>query len=533
MILSNKITVRVAPATLKYWSNLGYISKVGEKIDVNISELPKHSNIYVDCKCDKCNRNYQQRISRNTNVCGYCLSSLRMKGNKLNKNNIKYDIPSKKELLDHIEQKRTKKYLCDLYKVSFPVINRWFKYYNIVLPKHFGKLFFKTEDEKNIIINQINSIKSNNSSISEISRQLNIPRYILKDLTKNNNINLETQFDVWKKAYNNIVLNLPFYVQENKKKNLKIISEENNISIEQLKKAFRENNIDVKLHSYNKSKGEIECTDYINSLGEQCHSAMLDKIYEIDCYVPKKKFGVEYCGEFWHKFEEDKQNKYYHRNKMNFARDRGIHIVTIFESEWLLKKDIVKSIIKTKLGHANRIYARKTICKEILKSVAEEFHEKNHLSGYTNSSINFGLYHGNTLVSVLSFIKSRFDKKYEYEISRFSTIQNHLIVGGLSKMFNAFVTKYKPKSCMTYSDLRLGEGKSYMKIGFKRIDETIPNYYYYHKKKGYLEPRMRYQKHKLQHLKSYSITKTEIQIMQEDGYYILYDCGNVKYGWKI
>jgi hypothetical protein len=533
MIINNEIDIKVVPATLKYWQNLGYDrASVGNTIKVKVSDLSKNSNIYVDCRCDSCNRTYSQRASRNTNICGYCISSKRMLGNKLGTNRKKYSSPSRDELLNHFNNGGTKTDAAKMYSVTIPVVNRWIKEHNISLIKHHGRKFFKTKNEENSIVDKANEIKDENSSISELSRLLKVPRHILKSLAKSGKIDIKSQFDVWKDAYDDVLNNMTFYVQENATKNLKTISEENNISLEHLKKAFRVNNIDVKLHSYNKSKGEIECGNFIKSLDIDCYSAMFTKMYEIDCFVPSKNFGVEYCGEYWHRFDESKQNKYYHRNKMRFAREKNISLMTIFESEWLLKNDIVKSMIRVKLGKAKRIYARKTVCKEVPKKIAEKFHENNHLSGYTNSSINLGLYHDNELVSVLSFIKSRFDKNYEYEISRFSTIKDHVIVGGLSKLFNQFVNKYDPKSCMTYSDLRVGEGKSYLNIGFDLIGETVPNYYYYHKNKGYLEPRMRYQKHKLKDMKEYSSDKTEFEIMQDSGYYILFDCGNKKYGWR-
>lgn len=534
MILDKKLTVKIIPANQKYWIDKGYqVGNIGESLEVHTYDLPKNSNRVVRCRCESCQRQYTQRFSRNTMVCGYCLSSTRMRGNKLGELSGKIVSPGKDILLKQIDDGLTKKDMSIHHGVSVTTLNRWLKEEGISLAKYHGRRYIKSEEHKKTILETIRSVHNDTTGLSELSRSTGIPRHILKNLSKEGDINqIKTQFDLWSEAYSSILNNLEYYIEENKTKNLKIISEENSISIEQLKKAFRENNIDVRLHSYNKSKGEIECSEFIESLGEECHSAMLYKIYEIDCYVPKKNFGVEYCGEYWHRFDENKQNKYYHRNKMKYAKEKGVSIVTIFESEWLLKKDIVKSIIRNKLGHSKRLHARKTICRSISKKMAEDFHEQNHISGHTNSSINLGLFHGNTLVSVLSLIKSRFDRNYQYEISRFSSLKDHVVVGGLSKLFDHFVKIYNPQSCMTYSDLRIGEGRSYEKIGFEYIGDTVPNYYYYHKKKGYLEPRMRYQKHKLKTLSSYSLEKTEHEIMHDEGYYIVYDCGNRKYGWR-
>lgn len=533
MILEKKISVKVIPANKKYWIQKGYsMVNVGDVLEVMTDHLPKNSNRQVRCVCDSCARQYTQRFSRNTDICGYCLSSNRMRGNKLGVLSGKIASPGKEILQQQIDSGMNKTEISSHHGVSITTLNRWLSEADIELIKYHGRKYIKSEDHKQDLLERIKIVHNDTTGLSELSRATNVPRHILKNLSKSGDINqIRTQFDIWSDAYSNIIQNLSFYVEENKTKNLKTISEENSISIEQLKKAFRENNIDVRLHSYNKSKGEIECMEYIESLGEECHSAMLYKIYEIDCYVPKKNFGVEYCGEYWHRYDENKQNKYYHRNKMRYAKEKGVSILTIFESEWLMKNDIIKSIIRNKLGQSIRIHARKTTCRSISKKMAEAFHEKNHISGHTNSSINLGLFHGDVLVSVLSLIRSRFDRNYQYEISRFSSLKDHIVIGGLSKLFKHFIRQYNPESCMTYSDLRIGEGKSYEKIGFKYIGETVPNYYYYHKKMGYLEPRMRYQKHKLKSLPSYSPEKTEHEIMHEEGYYIIYDCGNRKYGW--
>ena len=83
---------------------------------------------------------------------------------------------------------------------------------------------------------------------------------------------------------------------------------------------------------------------------------------------------------------------------------------------------------------------------------------------------------------------------------------------------------------MTYSDLRFGQGLSYLKLDFKYIGKTPPNYFYFRKNGDELETRFKYQKHKLKNMLGYSDEKTEFEIMS-DNYYRLYDCGNNKYGW--
>ena len=48
-----------------------------------------------------------------------------------------------------------------------------------------------------------------------------------------------------------------------------------------------------------------------------------------------------------------------------------------------------------------------------------DFQIENHLQGYAKSSIDIGLFYEGQLVSLMTFGKTRFSKKYEYELIRF------------------------------------------------------------------------------------------------------------------
>lgn len=532
MIANNLVEVKIVPANSKYWSSI-----VGKKVDngsvisVSVDKLSPKSSIMVDCICDQCSRKYRQRIYRDTSVCGYCKSSTRMRGNSHGKKNVVYEIPTKSSI-DALLLEGGKALIASHHGVSIPVVNRWLSHYSIDVRKYHGRKYFATHENEVAAVERLREYIGCSLSISEISKDTMIPRHIITSLKKKYDIGIETKVDLWNKSYSDIINNMELYVEENSKKTLMQISIDHNISVEQLKKAFREKSIDVKLHSYNKSAGELECRNFIQSLGENCFSAMFDKTFEIDCYVPNKKIGVEYCGEYWHRYVPEKSNKYYHRDKLDFSYAKGIDLMTFFDSEWKQKNNIVKSMVANKLGHSKRIFARKCSIKLIDKTVATNFMNDNHISGASNSSVNIGLYYEGNLVSVLSMIRSRFDPSYEWEISRFASLVGHSVVGGLSRLFKYFIHLHNPTSCMTYADLRFGRGAAYENIGFVLLNRTPPNYYYFNKKYGYLESRMKYQKHMLKSMSSYSDDKTEYTIMDEEGFLRVYDCGNNKFGWR-
>jgi len=532
MIITKYIDIRIVPKNYSYWKSRYSVTK-NTIHSVSVSDLPKGSNLRVSCVCDSCGLEYIQRFSRNTETCGKCRRSSASKGNKHGSLRNILKSPSKEDLANLISKGFGKTEIASNYNTTIGVVSRWLKENDLKIQPYQGRRYFRNkQDELNAIESIRKELESNNTHISGISKATGLPRNIIRMLQKNHAITTTSKFDVWKTDYDYIQANLDIYIKENNTKSLKEISETHGISIEQLKRCFTENNVPVKLHSHNKSKGELEVKQFISSIGFECHSTLLDKTYEIDCFVPIKNFGVEYCGEYWHRHIPSKKNGKYHQNKFTFCSDNNISLMTIFSSEWANKRIILESMIKSRLGLNIRIPARKCVIMELKGHVGKDFHESNHISGGINSSINIGLYHDSRLVSVLSFVQSRFDKDYQYEISRFSSILGHTVVGGLSKMFAYFVDNYNPVNCMTYSDLRFGEGKCYEKIGFIFDGITPPNYYYMSKNGNKLESRQKYQKSKLVNMPGYDISKTEFEIMDSNGYLRVYDCGNHKYIWK-
>ena len=391
----------------------------------------------------------------------------------------------------------------------------------------------KRKKISNDIIDSIKLLSYNNETLSSISKKVSLNRSVIVRLCKENNIPIPIPKTViWENDYQKITEDLEKYIELNKSKTLIDISLVEKISIEQLKKAFKENSVDVVLHSYNKSKGELEVRDFITSCGFECISTKKlfnGKRLEIDCFVPELNFGVEYCGEYYHQF--DGTNKTYHLDKYNWCNEQGIELITIFEHEWYQKQEVLKSIIRNKLGLSTRIFGRKTVGKTISGSESKVFHEYNHINGYVNSSLNYGLFHNDILVSVLSLSKTRFDKKYKYEITRLSTLQNHCIVGGFSKLLKLTGID----SLMTYADLRFGSGNVYLNNGFQKCSSTPPNYWYFDRKdcEASFESRMKYQKKKLINMNGYDDDKTELEIMTENNYLRIYDCGSNKFALSV
>ena len=250
---------------------------------------------------------------------------------------------------------------------------------------------------------------------------------------------------------------------------------------------------------------------------------------ELDIYIPEKKIAIEFDGLYWHS-EEEKPDKNYHLNKTLSCEKQGIHLIHIFENEWLTKQEIVKSRLKNLLGiYDKTIYARKCQIKEVDSKTSKEFQEENHIQGAVNSKVNLGLYYQDELISLMTFGKCRFDKHHEWELLRFCNKLGYHIPGAASKLLKHFEKTYKPTSLVSYADRRWSQGKVYEKLGFIFSHASAPNYWYIDQF-NILESRVKYQKHKLKKLlENFDENKTEVENMKANGYNRIFDCGNLVY----
>lgn len=247
---------------------------------------------------------------------------------------------------------------------------------------------------------------------------------------------------------------------------------------------------------------------------------------EIDIFIPELKLAIEFNGLFWHSDLSGK-SKNYHKDKTELCEKQGIKLIHIFENEWVLKQDIVKSRLSSLFNKSEqKIYARKCTIVEVDAKIARTFFDDNHIQGYVVSKYNIGLYNENELVTCISFGKPRYSKDYEYELLRLASKLNTNVIGGASKCLTYFEKTYKPLSIISYSDRRWSQGNIYNQLHFSFLRNSIPNYWYF--KRGFnLKHRTLFQKHKQSKiLESFNASLTEWENMQLNGWNRIFDCGN-------
>jgi DNA-binding CsgD family transcriptional regulator len=245
---------------------------------------------------------------------------------------------------------------------------------------------------------------------------------------------------------------------------------------------------------------------------------------ELDILLPDLNVAIEINGAFWHS-ELQGKNKKYHLEKTKKCSDNNIHLLHFWDYEINEKLDIIKSMILHKLKKTdNTIYARKCVIEKITNDEAFDFHNQNHLQGYSTGT-HVGLKYNNRLVALLTYGKSRFNKKYDHEIIRYSSLNYHSIIGGFGKLL-----KQLPKGMIvSYADRRYSVGNVYEILGFTLHNISAPNYKYTKNHKTFYS-RNKFQKHKLEKLlDKFDENLSEWENMKMNGYDRIWDCGNLVY----
>lgn len=494
MLLSKNIKITLNRGNLGFYNKLMCAKfKLEQEIIVPIEILPKGYKGYVTVACDIC-KNINEVKYKNYNEClGYGFYSC---------------IKCK-----HIKKKMTsfEKYGDENFnnsKKREETMNLEYGFYNNNREKSKETCFEKYGINN---ISQLDSVKSKKINTTILNYGVENPTYI-QDNKFIYNQNGYVSYDKDNKLHNikcgehifKISTNL-FYSRYYRKSKICTIC----------------NNIED-----TKSQSEKELFEFIESHYDgEIQQSYRDGL-EIDIYIPELKIGFEFNGLYWHSTQFKEKN--YHLNKTNYFKDRGIKIIHIWEDDWNLKKNIIKSIILNKINKSNRIFARKTYIKEITdrKSI-KHFLSENHLQGFSNNiKICIGLYQNDELVSIMAFdnLEGRNRMVGGFNISRFCNKLNTSIIGGASKILNFFIKKYKPNYIISYADYALSDGLLYQSLGFSIIGNSYPDYTYVIN--GNRKHKSNYKKEKLG-IKGKSISENEF--MKKMDIYRIYDCGKIKF----
>lgn len=216
----------------------------------------------------------------------------------------------------------------------------------------------------------------------------------------------------------------------------------------------------------------------------------------------------------------------YHLNRTKYAAAAGYRCIHVFD--WDNWNKIATLVAPT----AERIYARKCQLVEVEPKSISQFIADNHIQGKVSGATKaYGLYYNGELVEAMTFGRSRYNKKYEWELLRLCTKIRTTVVGGASRLFARFIEDAQPKSVISYCDIAKFSGNVYAKLGFV-LDHTSAPAKVWSKGDRYVTDNLLRQRGYDQLFgTNYGKGTSNEELMIQNGWRSVYDCGQYVFGW--
>lgn len=310
---------------------------------------------------------------------------------------------------------------------------------------------------------------------------------------------------------------------------------------------FTKNMFECNRCSSKYTKAHYEISDYLSGFTKVNNEAKIldNKRQSVDIELSELKVCVEYDGLMYHSYGRstfpamnniDKINPKYHLDRLEELLSKNYKLLRIWEHEYIddTKRNIWLSMLNNKMNMNTKIYARKCNLKEVDYNYVKDFCNKNHIQGSISATTHLVLEQNNEIVCYMSFGKSIRCSDDEIEIIRLCSKLNTTVIGGASKLLKYYERKYNPMKMISFANRRWSEGEIYNTLGFKFVYNTPPSYYYLRNEKK-IYNRMKFTKKNIEKLfnkgviKYFDSEKTELQNMIDNGYRIIYDCGNKKF----
>lgn len=333
-------------------------------------------------------------------------------------------------------------------------------------------------------------------------------------------------------------------------KTLSELAEEYGTSASTLSRFFTKHGIKTREpNSYDRSCGssgeETQLVEWVKTITNDKiiqSSRQIIPPLEIDILIPSKRIAIEYNGLYSHIYRPHEHNNSlkkgpdYHLGKLEKCSDKGYHLIHIFSDQWKKQRTAVKTVLMAKLGCNTKIHGRNCSVREIDTGTKNTFLDTFHLQGADRSSIKLGLFNNTELVAVMSFGRPRFNKKYTWELIRYSGKLGITVVGGFSKLLKYFINTYSDlnDTIISYADRCLSNGNVYIKNGFILKHVNRPSYHYVIINTETRTPRTTFTKKQILHqLNLEHSSKSESELADDLGLNKIYDCGTLTFVYTV
>ena len=121
--------------------------------------------------------------------------------------------------------------------------------------------------------------------------------------------------------------------------------------------------------------------------------------------------------------------------------------------------------------------------------------------------------------------------KGEWELHRYCNKKGVQVVGGASRLFKHFLNAQKPVFIESFSSNDISDGRLYETLKFDMLKCEYGSYWYIDKN---MNRHHRYNFRKDQLIREgFDASKSEFTIMEERGYYRIYDSGQTKWALDL
>ena len=283
----------------------------------------------------------------------------------------------------------------------------------------------------------------------------------------------------------------------------------------------------------NKSSYELKISKLLNILNIEyiSNDMKIIKPLQFDFYIKEYKFAIEVGSSYFHSEFNGEKDTYYHFNKWQRCFDQNITLFQYFDNDILHNFHLVEYDIKQMCKLSNIIINDDELFLSELNDLNAESHFLNlyHLHGYdTNRNLVIGAYYNNQLIGISTWsIINDYAELVKFAINTVYSCQNLL-----SLMLNKFelITNFSGK-LIAITDNRHSNGNIFQINGF--TSESILNPVYTYLKNFNPVSDKLYQIENLAEIfnldPNYVNSKTEWEIMQEQGYDRLWDAGKTKW----
>lgn len=255
---------------------------------------------------------------------------------------------------------------------------------------------------------------------------------------------------------------------------------------------------------------------------------------DFDIWLPDYNIGIELHPTAMSSIDMiSDMSQSFHQKKSLAAEVAGVGLLHLYDSDFIDEHayQVFLTQIRCMIGQKTKLGARKCSVRQITRQESNAFSLQYHFQGGENAScIGFGLFYQDLLLGVLTVGRPRYAKA-DYEIIRYCMRPDYIVTGCFQKLFKAFLrTLSSDADILSYMDLnkRMRASSVYESHDFEYLGTTPPDYTWYNRSGSVMRTRYSAMKKNLI-AQGFDSSKSEIQIMKEQGFVRVFGAGSKKF----